>query len=77
MHVIIHLLTARLPQTKEANYGYKYLHCHIARLLHISYQLLCSICQEKRDIDTCSRLHLHRNHIQTTLNNEHPLLHQD
>ena len=22
MHVIIHLLTARLPQTKEANYGY-------------------------------------------------------
>ena len=25
MHVIIHLLTARLPQTKEANYGYKYL----------------------------------------------------
>ena len=26
MHVIIHLLTARLPQTKEANYGYKYLH---------------------------------------------------
>ena len=31
MHVIIHLLTARLPQTKEANYGYKYLHCHIAR----------------------------------------------
>lgn len=51
MHVIIHLLTARLPQTKEANYGYKYLHCHIARLLHISYQLLCSICQEKRDID--------------------------
>ena len=47
MHVIIHLLTARLPQTKEANYGYKYLHCHIARLLHISYQLLCSICQEK------------------------------
>ena len=24
-------LTARLPQTKEANYGYKYLHCHIAR----------------------------------------------
>ena len=109
MHVIIHLLTARLPQTKEANYGYKYLHCHIARLLHISYQLLCPICQEKRDIDksiilfeikhgisdaqtgrillvilyqtapgnTCSRLHLHRNHIQTTLNNEHPLLHQD
>ena len=125
MHVIINLLTARLPQTKEANYGYKYLHCHIARLLHISYQqylhchiarllhisyqLLCSICQEKRDIDksiilfeikhgisdaqtgrillvilyqtapgnTCSRLHLHRNHIQTTLNNEHPLLHQD
>ena len=31
MHVISHLLTARLPQTKEANYGYKYLHCHIAR----------------------------------------------
>ena len=27
MHVIIHLLTARLPQTKEANYGYKYLQC--------------------------------------------------
>ena len=25
MHVIIHLLTARLPQIKEANYGYKYL----------------------------------------------------
>lgn len=25
MHVIIHLLTARLPQTKEANYVYKYL----------------------------------------------------
>lgn len=25
MLVIIHLLTARLPQTKEANYGYKYL----------------------------------------------------
>lgn len=25
MHVIIHLLTARLPQTKKANYGYKYL----------------------------------------------------
>lgn len=25
MHVIIHLFTARLPQTKEANYGYKYL----------------------------------------------------
>lgn len=102
MHVIIHLLTARLPQAKETNYGYKYLHCHIARPLHIFYQLLCSICQEKRDIDksiilfeikhgisdaqtgrillvilyqtapgnTCSRLHLHRNHIQTTLNNE-------
>ena len=25
MHVEIHFLTARLPQTKEANYGYKYL----------------------------------------------------
>ena len=75
---------------------------HIARLLHISYQLLSSIRQEKRDIDksiilleikhgisdaqmgrilpvilyqtapcnTCSRLNLHRNHIQTTLNDE-------
>ena len=68
----------------------------------LSYKLLSSIRQEKRDIDksiilfeikhgisdaqtgrilpiilyqtapgnTCSRLHLHRNHIQTTLNNE-------
>ena len=75
---------------------------HIARLLHISYQLLSSIRQEKRDIDksiilleikhgisdaqmgrilpvilyqtapcnTCSRLNLDRNHIQTTLNDE-------
>ena len=25
MHVIIHLLTARLPQIKEANYGYNTL----------------------------------------------------
>ena len=25
MHVEIHFLTARLPQAKEANYGYKYL----------------------------------------------------
>ena len=71
-------------------------------LLHISYQLLSSIRQEKRDIDksiilleikhgisdaqtgrilpvilyqtapgnTCSWLHLHRNHIQPTLNDE-------
>ena len=31
MHVIIHLLTARVPQTKDANYGYKYLHCHISK----------------------------------------------
>lgn len=45
MHVIIHLLTARLPQTKEANYGYKYLHCHIARLL---YPINCSVLSARK-----------------------------
>ena len=35
MHVIIHLLTARLPQTKEANYGYIFTLPHSKATAHI------------------------------------------